>query len=56
MNPLIITNIFDMDDKYLWIEAINEELKSLKDMKVYILVNNIPKNSNVGLLSLGSQV
>jgi len=45
--PSDYNDIFNMNDKDLWIDAINNELKSLKDMNVYVLVNSVPKNSNV---------
>jgi len=36
--PSDYNDIFNMNDKDLWIDAINNELKSLKDMNVYVLL------------------
>jgi len=45
--PIDYNDIFNLEDKELWLEAVQNELKSLKLMNVYNAIDKVPPNANV---------
>ena len=35
-----------MDDKDMWLKAVDEELDNMKRMKVFTIINKVSKDSN----------
>ena len=45
--PIDYNDIFNLEDKELWLEAVHNELKGLKLMNVYNAIDKVPPNANV---------
>ena len=45
--PKDFNDIYNLQDKDEWLEAVNEELGNMKELNVYTEIEYIPKNANV---------
>jgi len=45
--PYNYHDIFNKIDKNKWLQAVKEELNSMKNLKVYKKVDRVPKGSNI---------
>eukprot|EP00833_Pecoramyces_ruminatium_P007550 jgi/Orpsp1_1/1181582/evm.model.c7180000077787.1 len=47
LEPVNYNGIFNLEDKDLWLEAVQNELNSMKKMKIYTMVESVPETSNI---------
>jgi len=47
IEPTNIKDIYNKKDKKEWLDAVNSELNSMKDLKVFTVVKNVPEGNNI---------
>jgi len=47
IEPRNYKEIFLMNDKDMWLKAVDEELNNMKRMKVFTIINKVPKDVNI---------
>ena len=47
IEPRNYKEIFLMNDKDMWLKAVDEELNNMKRMRVFTIINKVPKDANI---------